>query len=114
MPARLEGPLPATISLVESSLKAAHRGEHGARPLVQLQREIPVKMTEHTSWQKHTSGDALSRRLYPKACACYQKVKRQSDSLKIRIITAVASNGRNSAAPRRDELHDDDLGPILR
>jgi hypothetical protein len=113
VPAHLEGPLLATISLVESSLKTAHQGEYGARALVQLQRQIPVKTTEYTPWWKHTSGETLSRRLYPETCAHYQKDEQQSDSLKIRILTAATSSGLNSGALRRDELHGNNLGPIL-
>jgi hypothetical protein len=59
--------------------------------------------------REHASGDALSRRPYPKAWTHCQKVKQQSGCRKARLITIAAMDSWNHSALRREQLCD--VGP---
>jgi hypothetical protein len=80
-------------SLVRPSLKAIHRGSKQG--------------------QKHASVDALSRRPYPKAHIHCPKVEQQSECWQAQIIANAAIDNWDHSALRRDQLCDNDVGPIL-
>jgi hypothetical protein len=70
--------------------------------------------SEHRQGRKHTNEDALSRRPCAEECTHCQKVEQRANGLKVRVVTAAAADGWDSAALRREQLADEDVGPLLK
>jgi len=69
--------------------------------------------SEHRQGIRHTNADALSRRLCPEECSHCQKVEQQADGQRVQIVATAAANGWDQQA-LREQMADNDLGPLIR
>jgi hypothetical protein len=69
--------------------------------------------SEHRHGRKHNSADALSRRPCQEGCTHCQKVEAKAEEKQVRAIAAVAADGWDPVALRREQLDDTDVGLIL-
>jgi hypothetical protein len=69
--------------------------------------------SEHRQGRKHNNVDALSRRPCPEGCSHCLKIERRNESLKMRIITTATADGWDRASLRREQLADNEMGPLL-
>jgi hypothetical protein len=69
--------------------------------------------SEHRQGRRHINADALSRRPCPEGCSHCQKIEQWGEGLKVGIITTAAADGWVRASLRREQLADDELGPLL-
>jgi hypothetical protein len=68
---------------------------------------------EHRQGRKHNNADALSRRPCQEGCSHCQKLEAWAEVKQVRAIAAVAADGWDPVALRREQLEDPDVGPIL-
>jgi hypothetical protein len=69
--------------------------------------------SEHRKRRKHNNADALSRRPCREECTHCHKFEARANVKQVRALTAVAATDWDSAALRREQLNDKDIGPIL-
>jgi len=70
--------------------------------------------SEHNQGTRHTNADALSRRPCPEGCSHCQKVEQRAEDQWVRMVVAAPSDGWDHQALRREQLADNDLGPLIR
>jgi len=69
--------------------------------------------SEHRQGIRHTTG-ALPRRPYPEGCFHCQKVEQREDDQRVRMVIAAPADGWDHQDLRREQLADNDLGPLIR
>jgi hypothetical protein len=69
--------------------------------------------SEHRQGRKHNNADAHSRWPCQEGCSHCQKVEAKAEAKQVRAIAAVAADGWDPIALRREQLDDTDIGPIL-
>jgi hypothetical protein len=69
--------------------------------------------SEHRQGRKHNNADALSGKPCREGCSHCQKIKRRDESLKVRIITTAVADCWDRASLRREQVADDEMGPLL-
>ena len=89
--------------------------DHSALTWLLCPASIGVQFHVRTS-SKHPTHqrNAISRRPFPEDCSHCQKVEQRADGQRVRIVATAAANCWDRQALRREQLADNDLGPLIR